>query len=138
MYDNIKLGQMRCPKCGCMRPTIPGPCHCGYDSSKEPTPKYRIYKYKLTGATKQVLTLPKQSVILRTAIVQSGVICLYARINPLITDTADVEVGVVGTGWEIPDEPLYNPGNYFQTVSDGDYVWHIFVRPVPGTMKIVK
>lgn len=125
----MNLGEMRCPQCGRIGPTIPGKCTCGYDPANATIPKYRIYKYGLTGMAQQVLELPKHSVLLRTAVVQNGNICLYARVNPLVKETSKLEVGIVGTGWEIPDLPVYNIENHLCTVTDDGYVWHIFARP---------
>lgn len=125
MYDEIRLGQMTCPKCGFVGPTIPGPCpKCGFDGNIT----QRIYKYPLTGAVKQKLKLPYGAHLLRTAVVQNGTICLYAMVDIDPVQMMEVEIGVLGTGWDVPAEPIYDPRNHLTTVVDDGYVWHIFAR----------
>ena len=120
---------MRCPKCGMMRPTIPfskNPCLCGYGGGQI---TQRIYKYSLNGSVKQTLELPTNSTLLRACVVQNGTICLYAMVDMDQKHMAKIEVGVLGTGWDVPHEALYSPDNHFATVQDhSGYVWHIFVR----------
>ena len=90
-----------------------------------------IYKYTLNGSVKQTLELPFNSTLLRACVVQNGTICLYAMVDVNQPRTGKLEVGVLGTGWEIPQDPLYAPDNHFATVQDHPgYVWHIFVRNV--------
>lgn len=166
--DDFILGQMKCPNCGRTRPTTLTRCGCGYnprthkvedvsihiDASnmdiseiqdirelgKTDIPKYRIYKYELTGAVQQKVKLPKHSVVLRAADIQAGRIYLYARVNPLVKETEELEVGVMGTGWDIPDLPVYDINNHLCTVADHSrattFVWHIFARTPRGTLKI--
>lgn len=137
--EDLTLGQMRCPNCGRMRPTIPAKCSCGYDPADSAIPKYRIYKYKLSGSVQQKLSLPKHSVLLRAALVQGSEIYLYARVNPLVKEMDTIEIGVLGTGWDIPDIPLYDPDNHLLTVEDDWLVWHIFVcAPNGSTLKIAR
>ena len=120
---------MKCPKCGHVGPTIPGPCPmCGYDGKLI---TQRIYKYPLNGSVKQTLELPFNSTLLRACVVQNGTICLYAMVDVDQPRTGKIEVGVLGTGWDVPHEALYSPDNHFATVQDNSgYVWHIFVRNI--------
>lgn len=66
--------------------------------------------------------MPKGSVVLRTAVVQNGTICLYAQVNPAQTEMALLEVGILGTGWDIPNLPLFDSTNYLTTVMDEVFV----------------
>lgn len=123
--SEVRYGQMTCPKCGCTGPTIAGPCPvCGFDGKIT----QRIYKYPLTGAVRQKLKLPYNANVLRAAVVQGGTICLYAMVDANPTKYVEVEVGVLGTGWDVPPEPVYDPKNHFMTVDDNGFVWHIFIR----------
>lgn len=167
--DGFMLGQMKCPNCRRTRPTTLDRCTCGYNPrtheiedisihintlnmdireiqdirglGKVDIPKYRIYKYELTGTAQQKVKLPKHSVVLRTADIQAGRIYLYARVNPLVKETEELEVGVMGTGWDIPDLPVYDIDNHLCTVADHSrattFVWHLFARAPHGTLKIV-
>ena len=123
------MGQMTCPKCGCSSPTIPGPCPmCGYNG--EPITQ-RIYRYPLTGACQQKLSLPSGSHLLRAAKVANGTISLYAMVDVDQKNMTDGEVGILGTGWDVPNLPLYAPNNHFMTVvGEEGFVWHIFVRAI--------
>lgn len=123
---NTILGQMRCPKCGRTRPTIPHKCMRGYDPAIPVT--QRIYKYPLSPQAQQKLKLPKGSVLLPFVTVQNGTPCLYARVDADETNTYELEVGILGTGWDIPDLPIYLQTNYFGSATDGEFVWHIYVR----------
>lgn len=123
----MNIGQMRCPKCGHVGPTIPGPCPCCGHSGAQ---TQKIYKYKLNGSVKQIIELPYGAKLLRTAIVQNGTICLYAMVDTDPIKTAKIEIGVLGTGWEIPSDRVYWPENHLASVQDGDFVWHIFANPI--------
>lgn len=110
-----------------IRPATLDPCICGYDG--RPATK-RVYKYPLSGAVRQKLSLPYGANLFRAAVVQNGTICLYAMVDVDQSRMAEVEVGVLGTGWDVPQEPIFDPQNHLATVSDDGYVWHIFVRAV--------
>ncbi len=92
----------------------------------------RIFKYpvQVTDGTPEVITFPKGCTVLRDAIPQPTGIMLYALVDDTETETGSAEVGVVGTGWPLPDHPIYDPKYHFGTVDDRGLVWHIFIRPV--------
>ena len=91
----------------------------------------RIYRYPLTGATQQKLALPIGAHILRAAKMANGTISLYAMVDIDQKVTGEVEVGIIGTGWDVPNLPIYNPNNHFMTVQDEvGFVWHVFIRNI--------
>lgn len=89
-----------------------------------------IHKYALTGQCKQVLQLPMGSAILG-AVCQHSIICIYAMVDSDCQETADLEIGIAGTGWDLTDDDIYSFKYYLATVEDREegYVWHIFGRP---------
>ena len=96
-----------------------------------------IYKYVLDttwnviGATKMCYArdLPKGSVILSCGLQNKENICVWAKVDPNQTEMVEVEFYIIGTGWSIPDD-IDNGLQYIGTVmiSDGLYVYHVFVK----------
>ena len=96
-----------------------------------------IYKYVLDtawnviGAHKMPYTmeLPKGAVILSCGLQNKENICVWAKVDPNQTETVEIEFYIFGTGWPIPDD-IDNGLQYIGTVmiSDGLYVYHVFVK----------
>lgn len=81
-----------------------------------------IYKYPLAlGLT--TVHLAKGAKIL-TAQVQGDEVCIWAIINPEITEKEKRIFYVVGTGATLPDSVSFN--NYISTVQYQHYVAHVF------------
>lgn len=83
-----------------------------------------IYKYKLTDAARQHVTVPRGSWV-KDVQIQDGVLCVWVYVpDPDTKETDEMVVRCVGTGehFEINDVIAYTT-----TVQDNAYVWHIFV-----------
>ena len=97
----------------------------------------KIYKYVLdtaldvVGAPKFLYTmeLPKGTAILSCGLQNKENICVWAKVDPNQTEMVEVEFYIIGTGWPIPDD-IDNGLQYIGTVmiSDGLYVYHVFVK----------
>ena len=97
----------------------------------------RIYKYVLdtaldvVGASKfpYTMELPKGTTILSCGLQNKENICVWAKVDPNQTEMVEVEFYIIGTGWPIPDD-IDNGLQYIGTVmiSDGLYVYHVFVK----------
>ena len=83
----------------------------------------KIYKYPLEFCLgqKQTIDLPEGAKILH-ADNQHGALCLWALIDPKVTETEVFEIWVHGTGYEIVDDHL----SHINTVMCGALVFHIF------------
>ena len=97
----------------------------------------RIYKYVLdtaldvVGAPKfpYTMELPKGTAILSCGIQNKENICVWAKVDPNQTEMVEVGFYIIGTGLPIPDD-IDNGLQYIGTVmiSDGLYVYHVFVK----------
>lgn len=97
----------------------------------------RIYKYVLDTALDVVeapkfpytMELPKGTAILSCGLQNKENICVWAKVDPNQTEMVEVEFYIIGTGWPIPDD-IDNGLQYIGTVmiSDGLYVYHVFVK----------
>ena len=97
----------------------------------------RIYKYVLDTALDVVgaprfpytMELPKGTTILSCGLQNKENICVWAKVDPNQTEMVEVEFYIIGTGWPIPDD-IDNGLQYIGTVmiSDGLYVYHVFVK----------
>jgi len=80
-----------------------------------------IYKYPLVIADRQLVSMPVKSMV-RAVMMQRGVLCLWAEVDPLSTVVSHAFY-IVGTGHQLPDVPyLY----YLGSVIDGSLVWHVY------------
>ena len=86
-----------------------------------------IYKYKLSiGENKLKLPYVKIiGVINQTNFIGENMPVLYAIVDTDILDK-ELEVLVVGTGWELENNILQ--GTLLGTVTDGAFVWHVFYK----------
>ena len=97
----------------------------------------KIYKYVLdtaldvVGAPKfpYTMELPKGASILSCGLQNKENICVWAKVDPNQTEMVEVEFYIIGTGWPIPND-IDNGLQYIGTVmiSDGLYVYHVFVK----------
>lgn len=97
----------------------------------------RIYKYVLDTALDVVeaprfpytMELPKGTAILSCGLQNKENICVWAKVDPNQTEMVEVEFYIIGTGWPIPND-IDNGLQYIGTVmiSDGLYVYHVFVK----------
>lgn len=78
-----------------------------------------IFKYKL----RPVVSLPKDSVILKTAI-QNGEMFIWVLIYPDETEMVDRNFEIIGTGHSFEFDYLTH--TYIDSLFDGPFVWHIW------------
>ena len=81
-----------------------------------------IYKYRLEPGRTE-LRMPEGAQVL-TVQMQHGVACMWAKINPEMSQE-DRTFEVYGTGHELPDDPRLLYVASFQ-MEDGALVWHVF------------
>ena len=96
-----------------------------------------IYKYVLDTALDVVgapifrytMELPKGTTILSCGLQNKENICVWAKVDLNQSEMVDVEFYIIGTGWQIPDD-INNRLQFIGTVmiSDGSYVYHVFVK----------
>ena len=96
-----------------------------------------IYKYVLDTACNVLgdprfpytMELPKDTEILSCGLQNKENICVWAKVDPNQTEIVKVEFYIIGTGWPIPND-IDNGLQYIGTVmiSDGLYVYHVFVK----------
>lgn len=77
-----------------------------------------IYKYELAN----IIKMPLGAKCL-TAQVQNDSIFIWAEIDPEITGTFEKLFWIIGTGISYSEDVR---GEYFTTVQQGAFVWHIF------------
>jgi hypothetical protein len=83
-----------------------------------------IYKYPLIRRGTQAVMVPANCVILKVG-VQDRDMFLWAMVEteaPMVPRT----VHVVGTGHPVP--PDLTNLDFFDTIFDGPFVWHIFIE----------
>lgn len=85
-----------------------------------------IHKQPLQVTDEQVLRLPVGAVLLDCQL-QDKILCIWYLFDQSVSATNDVTFYVVGTGNPFPDT---FPGRYFKTVQVGEFVWHIFWKPL--------
>jgi hypothetical protein len=81
-----------------------------------------VWKYQIQRLPGQVIDMPGNAEPIHVAI-QGGELTLWARVDPNEPVRARV-VAVTGTGGNAPSEWLH-----VGTVFDGDFVWHVWLRP---------
>ena len=104
-----------------------------------------IYKYVLDTALDVIgaprfpytLELPKGAEILSCVLQNKENICVWAKMDPNETEMVEVEFYIIGTGWPIPDD-VDNGLQFIGTVmiSDGLYVYHVFVKETAASHSI--
>lgn len=84
---------------------------------------HTIFKYLLTLAGQQFVTLPIGYTIMHIGVDPTGAVCLWAKVP---RDTSEgyteCEVRIYGTGQTLSD----NPPPYICSFVDRCYVWHVF------------
>lgn len=86
-----------------------------------------IYKYELSNQTKQTIYVDKNFTPLRVAY-QGDVMCLWAAVDVDSKDGQEIEVNLLGTGWEFDKMGQDGIGHYLGTVQDDPFVWHLFYK----------
>lgn len=82
-----------------------------------------IYKYPLGPINDSyIVSLPVGAQIL-TAAIQNDNLTIWARVDPEMEATNNRIVRVYGTG-----HPIDKHDAYINTVFDGPFVWHVFVK----------
>lgn len=84
-----------------------------------------IYKYSIPLAERPLIELPIHATILHIAEQHPGELYLWALVDTnQMRDTELKQLVLVGTGHEVPDEPI----KHLQTcvTLNGAFVWHIF------------
>lgn len=91
----------------------------------------RIYKYSapLQFGVHEI-QVPRKSIILKDAVIQNGTICFYGWVDPDQTEMATLQVGILPTGADIPEEAIFDTKYHFATKMSErtGLVYHIFVR----------
>lgn len=80
-----------------------------------------IYKYPLKHSDRQTIIIKKGAKIL-TALLQGGLVCLWAEVDTEEDKTEKAIIQIVGTG----HKELSQHREYINTVQVGIYVWHIY------------
>lgn len=81
-----------------------------------------IYKYPLHEGINQ-LEIPYRKVL--GVIYQGFSPILYAIVDTEM-ENRNLQVAVIGTGWELEENIIGS--NYIGSVTNGVFVWHIFVK----------
>ena len=85
--------------------------------------KMKVFKYTLE-ARSNVHPVPFGALILSGG-QQNGQLCLWALVNPDERDV-QIEITVVGTGWDVTGDPVQRVESFLGTVQVGAFVWHVF------------
>jgi hypothetical protein len=85
----------------------------------------KIYKYPIdTCLQVQTINLPWNSILLHVGLDPTGRPCIWAQVDVDNPKKKELQVQVVGTGWDTPN----NDWDYLGTFLQGDFVWHIYVK----------
>jgi len=82
-----------------------------------------VWKYPLLIQRNQTVTIPRNSHLL-VAQLQHGVVCLWVRVDRERTETETINILMVGTGHDIPEDFLSHLGTV--QLEEGTLVLHIF------------
>ena len=82
-----------------------------------------IWKYELNITDRQVVSMPADSTILSVAN-QRGTLCLWALVDPAVSDKVDRDIEILGTG-NIVSTALRS---FIGTVVMEPFIWHVFER----------
>ena len=91
-----------------------------------------VYKFPLQITDSQRINLPRpygntfNDVWWRMLAFQHGQLCLWAEVRA-DKPALPCEVIVRGTGHEFP---VCQPESYVGSVQDGQFVWHVYARPI--------
>lgn len=85
----------------------------------------KIFKYELKMVLDQTVILPYGATILKIDF-QGNKPYLWAMVDPEQKVTARLDIGVVGTGHEIP-KMIHNKFTHFETCLVNGFVWHFFL-----------
>ena len=83
----------------------------------------KVFKYPLEVRS-NVLTVPFGAQILSVG-QQNGQLCLWALVEPEAREV-QIEITVVGTGWDIKGRLSDFVDGFLGTVQVGAFVWHVF------------
>ena len=85
----------------------------------------RIYKYELGNLGENKVEMPQGAQVLSAKIDPKGDVCIWAIVNPELENELRTFF-VAGTGWELSDAFSGKPIDFYGTVIQEPYVWHIF------------
>lgn len=85
--------------------------------------KLSVYKYPLEVRS-NVIKVPLGAQFLSVGS-QDGVLCAWALVDPS-ERMVEIELTVVGTGWEMTGDFLETSNSFLGTVQEGGFVWHVF------------
>lgn len=85
----------------------------------------KIYKYKLYELGENKIEMPQGAQVLSAKIDPQGDVCIWAIVNPELKNELRTFF-VAGTGWELSDAFSGKPIDFYGTVIQEPYVWHIF------------
>lgn len=83
----------------------------------------KVFKYPLEVRS-NVITVPFGAQILSVG-QQNGQLCLWALVETEAREV-QIEITVVGTGWDIKGRLSDFVGGFLGTVQAGAFVWHVF------------
>ena len=87
-----------------------------------------VWKYPLDLASSQTLALPVGAEIIHVGIDRFNAICMWATVNPKVTNTEHRVFNIVGTGAVELTDAMTHVGSVVQ----GDFVWHVFETSETG------
>lgn len=97
-----------------------------------------IYKYPIADGL-GTITLPCDKAnlefpeVLAKVVMQNHRPYLYASVNPHHPDTIELHTLLVGTGQPLPIN--YSEWSHIDTVQDGPFVWHVFMKDDEGSFE---
>ena len=83
----------------------------------------KIFKYPFAIESKTTVEMPYGHVFLHVGLDPEGVPCVWALVDEH-SEKRPVELYVVGTGADVPENAANHLGTFIQT----PFVWHIFSR----------
>ena len=91
----------------------------------------RIYKYPLgTINGGQIgVEVPLHSRLLTVDADPRGDICAWYIVDTKITETTHHLFALVGTGQALIPRDFLERYEFFNTIKDGAFVWHVFIQP---------
>lgn len=85
----------------------------------------RIYKYELGNLGENKVEMPQGAQVLSAKIDPKGDVCIWAIVNPELENELRTFF-VVGTGWDLPEAFSGKLIDFYGTVIQEPYVWHVF------------
>lgn len=83
-----------------------------------------IYKYPIEITQRQQVDLPAGAKILTADLDPAGTPCIWAQVNPAVTEREKRMIWILGTAHQLSD---LDGINYLNTFRQGPFVWHVFV-----------